>query len=88
MPAVRLRFLHLCQFRPKAGTGKGAAMKIRDMDVFIGAVKIVRVSAPAEQQGIDSQNLFEAENYRNRAALTDQNGRLSKGRLHRFSSSR
>ena len=82
MATAPLGFLDLCQFRPKAGAGKSATMKIRDMDVFIRAVKIVRVSAPAEQKSIDSQNLFEAENDWNGTTLADQNRRLSKGCFH------
>jgi len=57
-------------------------MKIRDMDMFIRAVKIVRVSAPAKQKSIDSQNLFEAENDRNGTTLADQNRRLPEGCFH------
>ena len=43
------------QFRPEAGAGSDAAMKIGEVEFLVGAMGVVIVLAPSEQQGIDSE---------------------------------
>lgn len=56
-------------------------MKVFQMNMFIRTVEVVGISAPPEQQGIESEDLFEAEHDRYRAPLSEQDRGLPKGGL-------
>ena len=53
--------LYRGQLLPEAGAGQSTSVKVRHMKMLIRTVEIVGISSPAEQQGIESQDLFKAE---------------------------
>src|SRR5690606_18349323 len=69
---------------PEGGAGADAALEGIEAEVFVGAVQVVGVLSPAEQQSVDPQDRFEGADDGDGAPFADQNGGLAEARFDRF----
>ena len=74
--------------KKRQGTDSGRPGKIGQRKLFVGAVRVVVVQSPAEQQGIDSQSFFEGRDDRDRAAFANKHRRAAKSAFDGLGSSR
>ena len=70
-PVRRRPHVRLGQFAPQMGAGPGAAVEIGQGEVFVGAVQIVRILAPTQEECIDSQDVPEGSDDGDRTPLAD-----------------
>src|SRR5690242_1154104 len=64
--------------------GLDTAMKVGQRKLFVGAVRVIVVQPPAEQERIDAKLLLEVRHNRNRPALAHENRLFSKALLDRL----
>ena len=56
---IRSRHGDLAQLAPQIGAGPDAAMEVRQAELLVGAVRVVVVLSPAEQQRVDAELVAE-----------------------------
>ena len=65
----RLVLLSVREFFPEIGARGGASVEVFDTEVFVGAVQVVAVLAPAEEQRVNPEDLLETSYDGNGAAF-------------------
>ena len=69
---IRRSDFALAKLFPQVGAGFDAAMEVGQAEFFVGAVRVVVVQAPAQQQGIDSQQIVKGRHDRDRAPFAHE----------------
>src|SRR3972149_2036859 len=82
LPTPSSRIL-LCQFGPKMGAGTDSALEVGEAELFVGAVGIVVVLPPAQQEHVGVELVGEGIDDRDRAALADVHRRRAEAGFDR-----